>query len=66
MPSFLSGYDYAADTPRSYHSHTDVPSFEKVSPVRKSSNLRLPYYLFFIYAGHLFPISYSIDIGHAK
>ncbi|KAG7593132.1 YTH domain [Arabidopsis thaliana x Arabidopsis arenosa] len=28
----IGGYDYAADTPRSYHSHTDVPSFEKVSP----------------------------------
>ncbi|CAL9216494.1 unnamed protein product [Arabidopsis halleri] len=25
-------YDYAGDTPRSYHSRTDVPSFEKVSP----------------------------------
>ncbi|KAL1217216.1 YTH domain-containing protein ECT3 [Cardamine amara subsp. amara] len=28
----IGGYENAADTPRSYHSHTHVPSFEKNSP----------------------------------
>ncbi|EOA40033.1 hypothetical protein CARUB_v10008725mg [Capsella rubella] len=31
-PFHIGGYENAADIPRSYHSQTDVPSFENVSP----------------------------------